>query len=340
MEDLDLLCKVLKIYAPSGREGDLAKFIIDYAQQYVDDVYCDKLGNVIVHKKGKGPKIVLSAHMDQLGLMVKSIDEQGYVRFSQLGSLKPFNLLDSRVCFANGLQGAVLADIREGFDKLTLDNLYIDLGIQDPDEVRQKIKPGDVAIMCAEPYLTQDMIISPCLDDRIGCYILLMCISQLAATVTDNDIYFVFTVQEEVGCKGAGTAIYSLMPDLFVTIDVTGSADELRKLKASVKLGDGVCIKVKDPYILITEPVLQHLCETAEEAHIPWQAEVCDIGGTDATPVQVLQTGVHSGALTLACRNIHSKNEIAALSDVKACRLLCQALLSKDLKTLTGDRYA
>lgn len=312
-----LLKELTEIYGPTGREYKVADFITNEIKEYVDDIKIDALGNLIAHKKGPGSKIMLAAHMDQLGMIVKEIDEKGFIRFGGLGSIKPFNLIDTRVIFENGVEGVIICEKVKELGTITHDNLYIDIATLSREDVLKKVKLGDVAITKSQYYENDECVISQCLDDRIGCMILIEVIKKNIET--ENDMYYVFTVQEEVGCIGAKIASYEVNPDLFIALDVACTGDELRGIKTAMKLGAGAGVKVKDAFLMVNYDVVKYLTALCENNNIKYQLEVSETGGTDATTAQEVRSGVKSGSITIPTRNIHSVNEMIAKEDIHNC---------------------
>lgn len=309
-----LLKELVSIYGPTGREHEVADYIIDEIKDYVDEIEIDSLGNVIARKKGPGKKVMISAHMDQLGLIVKEIDDKGFIRFGKLGSIKPFNLIDTRVVFENGVEGVIVLEETHDFNKVTHDNLYIDLATLSAEDVNKKVKIGDVAIAKPSYYENEKCAIAPALDDRVG--IMIMIESLKRQIDSYNDMYYVFTVQEEIGCIGARVAGYYVNPDLSIALDVSCTGDELRGIKTAVKMGSGAAIKVRDAFLMVNNDLVKYLVDLCEEKGISYQMEVSEVGGTDATTIQEARRGVRSGAITIPTRNIHSSNEIIAKDDI------------------------
>lgn len=312
-----LLRELTELYGPTGREYKVAEFITREIKGYVDEIKIDALGNLIAHKRGLGKKVMISAHMDQLGMIVKNIDEKGFIRFGKLGSIKPLNLIDTRIVFENGVEGVIICEKIEDYNNITHDNLYIDIATLSPKNVLNKVKIGDVAVTKSEYYENDECVMTQCLDDRIGCMIIIEAMKQNIKS--ENDMYYVFTVQEEIGCIGAGTSGYEVNPDLFITLDVACTGDELRGIKTAMKMGAGAGIKVKDAFLMVNYDVVKYLTKLSQENNIKYQLEVSEVGGTDATNVQVVRSGIKSGSITIPTRNIHSVNEIIAKEDIANC---------------------
>ena len=303
--------------------------IVSLATPFVDEIWTDKLGNLICHKKGTGAKIMFSAHMDIIGLIVTHIDEKGYIYVSKIGGVRPENILHTKVCFVNGTVGTV-SNLVGCNEKLTMDDIFVDIGANSREEAAKKVSVGDIAYYNGEIVETENMIISPYLDDKIGCFILLKAMEQMKNN--KNDLYFVFTVQEEVGLHGARTAAFSIAPDYGIAVDVTCTDDiPGSKHNFTTQLGNGAAIKVMDGSVLCHDFVVKKLKEIANEKGIQHQVDIMCVGGTDAGPIHVSRDGVVTGGITIPCRYIHSPNEMVSKSDVEKCIELAVAFSESDL---------
>lgn len=325
----EFLKKLCNTISPSGREDNVRELIKNEIQMYADEIYTDNLGSLIVHKKGKGKKIMLAAHMDQIGLMINSIDENGFLKFSSVGGLIPFTLISQRVIFENDIVGVINSEINletaQDLSKLTLDKLYIDIGATSKKEAEEKVKIGDTATFKGDYYENDEIIISNSLDDRIGCYILAETIK--SKVDSDYDIYYAFTVQEEVGCRGAMTASYKIEPDIGIAFDITPAGDVPGTKNSNVKLGKGTAIKLMDPS-MITHPKLKDLMTSkAEENNIKYQYEIMHRGGTDSGYIHLSKSGVPSGVISIPTRNAHTACELINKSDVIESIKLLQIIL-------------
>lgn len=197
----ELLKKLVDAFSPSGDERIVAEIIKDEIKSYVDEIIIDSLGNLIAHKKGNGKKVMVAAHMDQIGLLITDIDEKGFLRFTNIGGISPYISYGQRVVFKNGGIGIVYAESMDDMSKLKLENMYIDIGVNSREEAEKRIGIGDTCVYISQYYEDENNVISGCLDDRIGCYVLIEALKDLKNV--ENDIYFVFTTQEEVGLRGA-----------------------------------------------------------------------------------------------------------------------------------------
>ena len=197
-------------HSPSGDEGDISALIYTMARPWADEITSDVMGNLVAHKKGNGPKVMFAAHMDSIGFIVTHIEKEGFLRVGKLGGISPKDVLNTRVCFKNGVRGVLVAEEKTE-DKVKLEDCYIDIGARDEEQARTLVQVGDTAVYDTAVYNTvaevNGRVISPYLDGRIACAVLLKAMEQV--TARENDLYFVFTVQEEVGTRGAKTAAWS-----------------------------------------------------------------------------------------------------------------------------------
>lgn len=332
METFDLIARLTAIHGPSGREGAVAAAIAELARPFADDITTDILGNLIVHRKGSGPKVMFVAHMDSIGLVATYLEENGAVRFGKLGGMQPENIRNFPVRFENGVLGAVKVDGKADKDKLTLDDLYLDIGAASREEAAALVKLGDTAVYATAAGQAGKRVISPYLDNRVSCAVLLMALEQLQSR--ENDLYFVFTVQEEVGLRGAKTAAYGVDPDFAVAVDVTGAYDYPGAPKAgSAALGNGAAIKVMDTSVICHPQMVKTLSALAVESKIPHQIDVLTRGGTDAGAIHQSRLGVVTGGISIPCRYTHTPTETADLSDVEACTRLVAAFAQCKLET-------
>ena len=268
---MELLKKLTQINAPSGNEEALREFIKSEAKNKCDEIKTDALGNLTLIKYGTAKdkkKVMLAAHMDEIGIIVKHII---------------------------GVIGC-----EEEKEKPTLDKLFIDVGDA------SKIQVGDMAVFCGEVYINGDTIISKALDNRAGCYILLKALDKLN---DKNDVYLTFTVQEEVGLRGAGAAAYDIEPDFAIAVDVTDTGDTPKAPLMDVKMGKGAAVKIMDSSILCDAYLRNFMISTAKKNNIPYQAEIMADGGTDAGKIHITRSGIKTGGISVPTRYIHSPSD-------------------------------
>ncbi|MEQ2455102.1 M42 family metallopeptidase [Flavonifractor hominis] len=330
MDILQTLQALNACHGPSGCERPVADVIRQLAEPYVDECTIDTLGNLICHKKGNGPKVMFAAHMDSIGFIVTHIDEKGFLRFGRVGGLSAHEVLGAPIRFANGVRGVVALDGKVEAKEMKLDDLYLDIGARDREEARSLIQVGDTAVYDTQAFVSGDRIFSPYLDDRIACVVLLMALEQIRNN--RNDLYFVFTVQEEVGIRGARTAAYGVDPDYGIAIDVTDSDDiPGAPHECSSVAGGGAAIKVMDSSVICHPLVVARLEQLARENEIAWQKDILKAGGTDAGAIHQTRAGVYTGGISISSRYIHTPLEMADLRDVEACAALAAAFAQAEL---------
>lgn len=289
--NVELLKKLTKEFGPSGNEGNIRDLIKSEIEGCVDSFQEDALGNLIARKKGNGKKIMISAHMDQIGFIVTDIDKDGFLRFGNIGGISPTVSLSQRVIFQNGTIGAINSEPVEDSSKLELNKMYIDIGAKNKEDAEKYVSVGDMCIYCSEFSDNENVVFTPYLDDRVGCFIAIEALKTIKENV--NDLYFVFSVQEEVGLRGAKTAAYSIEPDLGIAVDVTTHGDTPKAKLFAVGLHKGAAIKVKDNSVISHPLVRESLKKIAKEKNIPYQLEVLEFGGTDAGAIHTSKLGCH-----------------------------------------------
>lgn len=326
---MELLKQLTQINSPSGNEENIVNFIEEEIKSYVDEIYRDNFGNLIAHKKGTGKRVMFDAHTDEIGVMAMFIEDNGYVRISNLGGVSAYNALHKRVKFLNGTEGVVSVDSTRDdvLKSLKVSDLYIDIGAKDKEEAENKISVGDVASFIGEFLDLGEKVVSKALDDRVGCYCLIRAIKEIKSH--KNDLYFVFAASEELGLRGAKAAAQSINPDYAVALDVTSTGDTFGKRKMAVRTGAGAAIKIKDNSILCHPYIKSLMIDTCEENKIPYQLEVLEFGGTDAGAIHLSCGGVATGAISIPTRYIHSPSEMADKNDIEATVTLCKKLIEK-----------
>ncbi|MFW6115971.1 MAG: M42 family metallopeptidase [Chloroflexota bacterium] len=321
----ELIRELVETYGPSGTEGQIKDVICAHVEPLVDEVRVDALGSLIAHKEGAGERVLLDAHMDEIGVMVTYIDEKGFTRFTPIGGVSPLTCIGSRVAFEDGTIGVIgVEQKRDDTDKVPkLEQLYIDVGATDRDDC--PVQVGDPGVF-VRPFAVQgSRLVSKAMDDRIGCAVIIEALRRMQET--PHDLYVVFAVQEEVGLRGARTSAYGIDPDLALAVDVTGTGDTPESRPMAVKLGQGPAVKVQDRGMIAHPRVRRLLEERAEQAGIPYQLEVLERGSTDAAAMQLTRSGVPAGCLSVPCRYVHSPSEMVDEGDVEnSVRLLLEVL--------------
>lgn len=327
MINRDLLKRLLETFGPSGNEETIREVIRQEIKDYADEIKVDALGNLIAIKRGNGKKIMVASHMDEIGIMVTNIDENGFLRFTNIGGVSPFTALYQRVMFADGTMGVVGMEKLDEMKDLALNKMFIDIGACSKEEAMKKVNVGDAACFYTPYVQNDDYIMAKALDDRIGCYVTIEALKALKDC--PNEVYFVFTVQEEVGLRGAKTAAYGIDPDMGIAIDVTLTGDTPKAKTMDVKMGKGTAIKIKDNSVLAHPTVKNLMIETAKENNIPYQLEILEGGGTDSGAIHLTKSGVPSGVISVPCRYVHSPSEMVSVKDVKSSIELLVKVLEK-----------
>lgn len=324
-----LLQTLTETFGPSGYENEVRKIVRSEVETLADEVRVDALGNLIVRKRPtrsspEPKKVMIAAHMDEIGVIVSHVDEKGFVRFSPIGGVFRRYVLGGRVRFLNGTQGIIGFDRLDNVNELpTLDKVYIDVGASSPGD--SPVKVGDVAAFDRQFSDLGRRLVAKSLDNRVGVLVAIETLRALKSTA--YDLYFVFTTQEEVGVRGATTSAYGLDPDVGIALDVTPSADTPNSLRMEIALGKGPCIKIQDIGMIADPRIVQWMIQTAEKNRVPYQREVLLIGGTDARAIQLTRAGVPVGCISVPVRYVHSPSEMVDFSDVQNAVRLLTALL-------------
>jgi len=324
-----LLQTLTETFGPSGYEDEVRKIVRSEVESLADEIKVDALGNLIARKHPTKAtkdrrKIMIAAHMDEIGVIVSHVDENGFVRFAPIGGVFRRYVLGGRVRFLNGIQGVIGFDRLDNINELPmLDKVYIDVGATNKKDCPVKI--GDVAAFDRTYNEFGNRLVAKSMDDRVGVLVAIETLRALKST--PHDVYFVFTTQEEVGTRGAATSAYGVDPDVGIALDVTPSGDTPNSLKMEMALGKGPCIKIQDVGMISDPRVVQWMIRAAEKNKIPYQREVLLIGGTDARAIQVARAGVPAGCISIPVRYVHSPSEMVDFSDVQNTVKLLIAVL-------------
>ena len=325
-----MLKELIDTQGISGNEMAVRAVIRKRMRGCADEIRIDKIGNLIAHKKGSKPTVMLAAHMDEVGLMVRDIEKDGRIHFSTMGGIEVTSLIGQRVNIgkANGVITTERISKGEDVEELPkMEELYIDTGLTKKELEKKGIGVGSYVSFnqCSLHTLGSENIISgKALDDRIGCHVLI----ELARKLRNvkNDIYYVFTVQEEIGLYGAKISAYKINPDWAIVVDVS---DEDPKNK---QLGSGPCIMVKDAEMLGNRCINGWLEDIAKKNRIPYQLEVSDAGTTDALSISLSREGTPTAVVGVPVRNMHTATGMAHMDDVKNTIKLLELLLRKPPK--------
>lgn len=342
---MKLLERLISAHGVSGNEKEVRSVIINAIKPFVDDLKVDTSGNVIAHKKGYGPSFMLAAHMDEIGMMVREITGHGLILCAAVGGINPVSMVGMRVTIQGKqeIHGIVTTrkiscgeDISE---TPTVEDLVVDTGLS-----AQKLKKLGITVGAfIEPsketnWLTYGNTISgKALDDRLGCFCLIEIAQQLRKA--KHEIYYVFTVQEEMGMRGAKTSTFAIQPRWAIVVDVTAasdlSEDAEKQLGTHIVLGKGPCLLHMDESFIPNTDLVEAIRKVAQKKNIAIQHEVSSFGTTDASNISTVRHGVPSATVSVPIRNVHSVVEIANRKDVLNTINLLTALL-KDPKTFLG----
>ena len=329
MELIEILEALNQTHGPSGDEGGVREKIEELARPFADEIVTDTLGNLIVHKKGAGPKVMFAAHMDSIGFIVTHIEKEGFLRVGRLGGISPKEAAYAPVRFKNGVQGVFVPEEKADFGKLKLDECFIDIGAANEAEAKTLVQVGDTCVYDGPVRVRGSRVTAPYLDDRLACAVLLCALEQIKEPA--YNLSLVFTVQEEVGLRGARTAAWWVDPDICVAVDVTDVDDTPGSEKnGTARLGGGAAIKVMDSSVICHPQVVAKLEEIAKSQSIPIQRDIMRSGGTDAGAIQNAHYGVKTGGISIPCRYVHTPAETADLEDVQACVRLAAALIQAE----------
>ena len=329
MDYLSVIQMLNACHGPAGDERQIAATIKRLAEPYADDCRIDAMGNLIVHKKGIGPKVMFAAHMDSIGLIVTHIDKDGYLSFGKLGGIRPESILHTPFRFKNGVSGVVSLRQKVALKDMSINDLYLDIGAKDEDHARRLVQVGDTAVSRMPAYTLESRLVSPYLDNRISCAAMLEALSMIWEHT--NDLYFAFTTQEELGLRGSKPAAYTIDPDYGIAVDVTIGEELDDSKKGTSVLGGGAAIKVMDNSVICHPEMVESLEKLALSSKIPFQRDVITGGGTDAGSIHLTRAGVVTGGISIPCRYIHSPVEMVEKSDVTAAARLIAAFAMKKL---------
>lgn len=328
----NVIKKYTSVFSVTGRENYLADAIEADLKPYADSITRDAMGNLIVFKKGKNSdkRLMIAAHMDEIGFIVTNVDDNGYIRVSNVGGISPLLSSYSTIVFENGTKGIIVTDASKTND-LKVSDLIIDIGAKNKKEATKKVAVGDLCTIV--PMYTKLMgkhFAAKALDDRLGCAIAAK--AAMSNKTPAIDTYYVFSVQEEVGCRGSAPASFAIKPTYGIAIDVTATGDRIGAKPMAVKLGDGAAIKLKDSGVICSPFIVAAMVKAAKTNKIPYQLEVLEAGGTDTRSIQIAADGCHAGCISIPTRYIHSPVECVDMGDVVACTDLLSALIYEGIE--------
>lgn len=320
----------------SGNENNIRNIIINNMKPLCDSYETDSMGNLIFFKKGtKGyhNNIMLTAHMDEVGFIISNIMEEGYLKFKSVGGIDPRIIQNSVVIINDKVTGVIGAKpahmSKDDKNAVSIDDLVIDIGCNSFEDASKYVNIGDYATFKSEYIEFGDSLIkAKALDDRIGCYILM----ELAKKTYPNDIYFTFSVQEEVGCRGASVLANRIKPDFSIVIEGTTCSDVpyCDEYNYSTKLGCGAALSMLDGGSYSDKDITNLMYNCAENNNIPVQYKRVTMGGNDASSIQISGSGVKTAAISVPCRYIHSPVSVASKKDIESCIVILTMVLNEE----------
>jgi len=330
---VDILRKLTDAVSVTGAEEKVSAVIEELIKGCADEVYNDALGNLIaVKKSGKdnAKKIMMAAHMDEIGFMINFIEDSGFLKVAPVGGINWAAVAFNEILFQSGLRGIIVPESRTYPGEYGPAKMYIDIGAKDKADAETKVKIGDTCTIAPKVVeLMNNRVAAAKLDDKIACVILIQALLETKGTTPDYDLYFVFTTQEEVGLRGARTAAQAIMPDYSIAVDVTGTGDTPEAFPMVSKVGAGAAVKIMDSSVICHKDMINLLMKTAIEEKIPYQSEILTAGGTDTAVMQSAGSGSIAGAISIPSRYIHSGVEMCSMDDVRSCVDLLKAALNK-----------
>ncbi len=322
--------RLSEAYGPSGSEENVRELVRAEIKGLADQVRVDALGNLIALRKGAGngrKKIMVTAPLDESGVMVTFLDTRGFARFGVLGAVKPLTLPGARCQFENGVIGVFGRETRGGRTDSEPDALFLDTSATSPQDA--PVRVGDAACLVGEFRAAGNTLWGKALGGRAGCAVLIETLRRLKRAA--HDVYCVFTVQSQVGARSAGAAAFALQPDYaFVLSPVP--AQDIPGGDSGIALGKGPAIVVQDENMIANAGARQILLQSARSAHVPHQIQARAHGGGDGTPIQAAREGIVTGALGLPVRYLHTPSEMVDARDLEnAIEILLGVLSNKTL---------
>ena len=335
---IESLKEMCRINAVSGDEDCIRDYIRQKAEPYADSIRTDALGNLIVFKRGvcsTGNQLMLAAHMDEVGIIVTHITEDGFLKFDFVGGVdrrvavgKPVVLGDEQIPGVIGLKAVHLVSREEEKKAPKTDALYVDIGARDRDEAMKLAPPGTYGAFIGEPEEFGDGFLkAKAIDDRIGCTVML----ELLQEELPMDVTFAFTAQEEVGTRGAFGAAFSVTPEIALILETTTAADlpEIEGARRVCAPGSGPVISYMDGGTIYDRELFRTLCHLAEVQNIPWQTKEYIAGGNDARTIQRTKAGVRVAAISASVRYLHAPASVGSISDFENMVKLSRAFIAE-----------
>lgn len=330
-----LLEKLCNANGVSGNEDEVRSLILENIKPYADSITIDSLGNLIAFKKGKSSdkKIMLSAHMDEVGFIVSKITDEGYLKFKTVGGIDTRVILGKRVVVANKVKGIIGVKAIHLLSKAEQDtvpkvsDIFIDIGASSKEDAEKYVSIGDyVTFDTKYEKLGEGRVKAKAIDDRAGCYIL----TKMLKDVPLYDLYVCFTTQEEIGLRGAGVCARRISPDCALVVESTTCADVYKTPKEEMvtKLGGGAVFSFMDRTTIVDKAYLDKLTNLATKENIPWQYKCMTSGGNDAGSIHLSSGGILTASVSVPCRYLHSPTCVADIGDIEAAQKFIVAYLN------------
>lgn len=330
---MEMLKALSEMPGAPGREEKVREYIHEKVKELCDEIRTDAMGNLICRRKpvdeSNAPRVMLACHMDEIGFVVRRVDDDGFIRIHNLGGFDNRNLFARRVRIQTRDGGELFGSLNPGGRPVhiatpedakkipKIHEFFVDTGLE-AEEVKKRVRPGDPVTLVQDFMEMGNLVTGKCLDNRVACWVGIRLLEELQAT--NYDLYVVFTVQEEIGIRGATTSAYEVDPDVSIAIDVTLAVDTpgVGPEEQITALGDGVAIKIMDSYMVSDKDLVDEFIAVAEQKEIPHQFEVLPMGGTDAAALQRARSGSKAITLSVPCRYIHTVTETVHKGDLRA----------------------
>ncbi len=319
----ELLKQLTEASGVSGNENEVRQLIKQEVSSFADDIYIDRIGNLIAFKKGRknSKKVMLCAHMDEVGFIVTGIGEDGMLKFKTVGGIDPRILISKRVRIGEkscvgvlGIKAIHLQEPQERNNPIKVKQMYIDIGAKSKDDADELVRLGDYAVFDSQ-YVSfgDNKVKAKALDDRVGCAVLI----ELIKERYDFDLYTCFSVQEEVGLRGAQVLAYHINPDIAIVVEGTTCSDvpDVEEHLYTTTIGEGPAITIMDGSSYANKELVEKLVQVAKEQRIPFQFKKGATGGNDAGSIHLSREGVKTAVVSVPCRYIHSPCSVMDLND-------------------------
>ena len=334
----DTLAKLSELHCVSGVEDEVREYIIKEIRPYCDEISVNSTGSIIAFKKGRATpenKLMICAHMDEVGLIITDIEENGLLKFASVGGIDarvlcgtPVRVGDEKLPGVIGAKPIHLLKDNENAKAPEIKDMYIDIGALTGDEARQNICPGDYAVFDTDfGEFGDGLLKGKALDDRAGCAVLM----EIIKRDLGSDMYFVFSTMEEVGLRGAKCAAFSLAPDMAIVVESTTAADipGVDECSKVCRVGGGAVISFMDRTTIYDRGLLKLVQRIANERGIKWQFKKGVTGGNDSGTIHNTRGGIRTAAISLPCRYLHSPCGVISENDLNAVCELVYSLAEK-----------